>query len=215
MEEKIMITVKKRIAVLIAFNMLFGIAACAGPENSSESHAEDSTHVSEVLAEEEQPEEEEGVLVAYFSATGNTENVAENIAEITGGDLYEIVPAEPYTSEDLDYGNDQSRTSLEMNDPSSRPGISGEELVLDGYSVIYLGYPIWHGQAPRIMDTFVEKYDLEGLTVIPFCTSGSSGIGSSAESLEELAGSGNWKEGRRFDADVSQEELMEWIESLQ
>lgn len=218
---------KKLFALSTAICMAFCFTACGGSADGSTSSQEgtaaaeaETTPDTELMEEnEESPtesrDETTDILVAYFSATGNTKTVAENIAKITGGDLYEIVPAEAYTEEDLDYGNDQSRTSLEMNDPDARPEISSEALDLDGYSVLYLGYPIWHGRAPRIMDTFVEQYDFDGLTIIPFCTSGGSGIGSSAETLEELAGSGSWLEGQRFSSGVSEEELQEWIENLQ
>lgn len=218
---------KQLFALSMAICMVFCFTACGGstdgstsqqgtsaaPESDAASDAELTEENEEAPAEPQN--EATDILVAYFSATGNTKAVAESIAEITGGELYEIIPVEPYTDEDLDYGNDQSRTSLEMNDPYARPEISGEELVLDEYRVLYLGYPIWHGQAPRILDTFVEQYDFDGLTIIPFCTSGGSGIGSSAETLEELSGSGNWLEGQRFSAGVSEEELQEWIDSLQ
>ncbi len=110
------------------------------------------------------------VLVVYFSATGNTEDVAEKIAEVTNGELYEIIPAQPYSPEDLDYRDKQSRTSLEMNAPDIRPEISSEAISLEKYSTLYLGYPIWHGQAPRILSTFVESYSFDDITVIPFCT---------------------------------------------
>lgn len=153
------------------------------------------------------------VLVACFSATGNTRAVAETLAELLDADLYEIVPAEPYTEEDLDYGNSQSRTSLEMDDPDARPAIAGELPDLTGYTTLYLGYPIWHGEAPRILATFVESCDLTGLTVRPFCTSGSSGISRSAEGLEALAGAGTWLEGARFSSDVSEEELRSWLDA--
>lgn len=199
-------SVKKLLALFLTAGTVFCLAGCAGTGAEAPSQQEASAPAET---------ETEKVLVAYFSATGNTKNAAENIAEITGGDLYEIIPAEAYTEEDLDYGNDQSRTSLEMNDPDARPEIAGEALDLDGYDVLYLGYPIWHGQAPRIMDTFAEQYDFDGMTVIPFCTSGGSGIGSSAETLEELAGSGSWLEGQRFSSGVSEEELQEWIDSIQ
>ena len=153
------------------------------------------------------------VLVACFSATGNTRAVAETLAELLDADLYEIVPAEPYTEEDLDYGNSQSRTSLEMDDPDARPAIAGELPDLTGYTTLYLGYPIWHGEAPRILATFVESCDLTGLTVRPFCTSGSSGISRSAEGLEALASAGTWLEGARFSSDVSEEELRSWLDA--
>ena len=162
-----------------------------------------------------QPEADEAhsdTLVAYFSATGNTRGVAERLAALTGADLYEIVPVDPYTEDDLDYGNSESRTSLEMDDPDARPEIAGEPLDLTGYTTLYLGYPIWHGEAPRILATCVESHDLSGLTIRPFCTSGSSGIGRSAESLEALTDGGTWLEGRRFPSDVRDEELQAWID---
>lgn len=154
---------------------------------------------------------EKTILIAYFSATGNTEAVAENLMIATGADLYKIVPEEPYADEDLDYENDQSRASLEMNDPDARPAIGGEPISLEGYEIVYLGYPIWYGEAPRIMSTFVEAHDFDGITVIPFCTSSESDIGASADLLEEQAGGGSWVEGKRFDRDVTYEELGEWI----
>ena len=140
--------------------------------------------------------------MAYFSATGNTKGIAEQIAGLTGGDLYEIIPAEPYTDEDLDYSDSQSRTSLEMDDPDARPEISSEAISISEYAVLYLGYPIWHGQAPRILSTFAESYDFDGLTIIPFCTSGGSGIGSS------------WLDGERFSAGAARETLADWIDGL-
>ena len=158
--------------------------------------------------------EESTALVCYFSATGNTEAVAEKLMIYAGADLYKIKPEEPYTDADLDYSDDQSRTSVEMNDPDARPAIGGEDVSLDGYNVVFLGYPIWWGEAPRIMSTFVESHDFDGITVIPFCTSGGSGIGDSAEILEEQAGSGTWLEGTRFDGDASDEEVQEWVAGI-
>ena len=190
-------------------------AAPAQPASSSPaSSAAADAASSEAAAASSVPAPEDGVLVAYFSATGNTRAVAEKIAALTGGDLYEIVPAQPYTSEDLDWRNSQSRSSQEMDDPDARPEIAGSPVEMDGYGTLYLGYPIWHGQAPRILSTFVESCDLEGVRVIPFCTSGSSGIGSSADSLAEQAGGGAWLEGRRFDSGVPDSELQAWIDGL-
>lgn len=154
------------------------------------------------------------VLVAYFSATGTTKGVAEKIAAVTGGDLYEILAAEPYTSDDLNYNDSSSRTTKEQDDKSVRPEIGSEDISLEGYTTIYLGFPIWWGEEPRILDTFVEKYSFEGITVIPFCTSGGSGIGRSGSNMETLAGSGTWLEGERFDGNVSEEDLQSWIEGL-
>ena len=155
------------------------------------------------------------VLVAYFSATGTTKGVAERIASVTGGDLYEILAAEPYTEADLNYNDNSSRSTSEQNDKSVRPEIGSEDISLEGYTTIYLGFPIWWGEEPRILDTFVEKYNFDGITVIPFCTSGSSGIGRSGSNMEELAGSGTWLQGERFSGGVSEEELKSWIEGLQ
>lgn len=211
---------------VMAACLLGGLAGCGGqaasasaaparPASSSPaSSAAADAASSEAAAASSVPAPEDGVLVAYFSATGNTRAVAEKIAALTGGDLYEIVPAQPYTNEDLDWRNSQSRSSQEMDDPDARPEIAGSPVEMDGYGTLYLGYPIWHGQAPRILSTFVESCDLEGVRVIPFCTSGSSGIGSSADSLAEQAGGGAWLEGRRFDSGVPDSELQAWIDGL-
>lgn len=211
---------------VMAACLLGGLAGCGGqaasasaaparPASSSPaSSAAADAASSEAAAASSVPAPEDGVLVAYFSATSNTRAVAEKIAALTGGDLYEIVPAQPYTNEDLDWRNSQSRSSQEMDDPDARPEIAGSPVEMDGYGTLYLGYPIWHGQAPRILSTFVESCDLEGVRVIPFCTSGSSGIGSSADSLAEQAGGGAWLEGRRFDSGVPDSELQAWIDSL-
>ena len=154
------------------------------------------------------------VLVAYFSATHTTEGVAKNIAEGLGADLYEIVPVDPYTDADLNYNDNNSRSTLEMNDPSSRPAISGSVEDMDQYDIIFLGYPIWWGEAPRIVSTFVESYDFSGKTIIPFCTSGGSGIGSSASNLEQLVSGATWLEGRRLNGGDSKDTIMEWVNSL-
>ena len=149
-----------------------------------------------------------------FSATGNTKKVAEKIAEFEGADLYEIIPAEVYTEADLNYYDNNSRSIKEQNDKSCRPEIASETIDISGYTRIYIGYPIWCAIEPRIMDTFVESYDFGDATVIPFCTSGSSGLGMSGSNLEKLAGSGNWEKGKRFAANVTDDKIQEWIDSL-
>ena len=154
------------------------------------------------------------ILVAYFSATGTTKGVAERIATVTGGDLYEILASEPYTADDLNYNDSSSRSTLEQNDKNARPEIGSEDISLEGYTTIYLGFPIWWGEEPRILDTFVEKYSFEGITVIPFCTSGGSGIGRSGPNMEALAGTGTWLEGKRFSGNVSEADLKSWIDGL-
>lgn len=156
-------------------------------------------------------EEHSDTLMVYFSATGTTKSVAEKIADLTGADLYEIIPAEIYTAEDLNWNDRNSRTSIETDDPSCRPEIASDELNLEGYDTIYVGYPIWWGDIPRIMSTFVEKYDFEERTMIPFCTSGGSGVGQSDKHLEEQAGSGKWVKGTRLQAGISNDDLLKWI----
>lgn len=155
------------------------------------------------------------VLVIYFSATGTTKDVAEKIAKIEDADLYEIVPAEPYSEADLDWNDSDSRSTKEQNDSSSRPSIGSAQISLDGYKKIYIGYPIWWGEEPRILDTFVESYSFDGITMIPFCTSGSSGMGRSGKNLEEHAGSGTWLDGKRFGAGPSEDTIRSWIEDLE
>ena len=174
-----------------------------------------NTAAAETESEAPVPEAHADVLVAYFSATGNTKGAAEKIASVTGGDLYEILAAEPYTEEDLNYSDSSSRATTEQNDKSVRPEIGSEDIELEGYTTLYLGFPIWWGEEPRILDTFVEKYSFDGITVIPFCTSGSSGIGSSGKNMETLAGSGTWLEGQRFGGNVSEEEIRSWIEGIE
>ena len=164
---------------------------------------------------EQEPSGEAKVLVVYFSATNTTKPLAGYIADGLGADIYEIVPATPYTSADLNYGNSSSRTSIEMNDPNARPAISGSVNNIEQYDVIFLGYPIWWGQAPRIISTFLESYDFSGKTIIPFCTSGSSGIGSSATNLHNLTSGANWLDGRRFGGGTSRSTMIEWVNSLE
>ena len=157
-----------------------------------------------------------GTLVVYYSATGNTEAVASYIAEYTDGDLFELEPVEPYTDDDLNWTDDNSRVTREHEDESLRD----VELVADtvenwdSYDTVFIGYPIWWGIAAWPVDTFVEANDFTGKTVIPFCTSSSSGLGESGELLSEMAGKGDWQEGMRFRSSASEEDVQEWIESL-
>ncbi len=150
------------------------------------------------------------ILVLYFSATGHTRGIAERIAAFTGADLKEIVPAQPYSAEDLNYNDSSTRATVEQNTPDARPEIANE-ISLDGYTTVYLGYPIWWGQAPRIMSTLVESHDFTGITVIPFCTSGSSGAGTTGETLGEQAGTGTFLPATRMEADIADDELQTWI----
>ena len=158
--------------------------------------------------------EHKTVLVVVFSATGTTKGVAEKIAAIENADLYEIKAAQEYTAADLNWNDRNSRSTIEQNDSSARPEIGSERISLDGYDKIYIGFPIWWGEEPRIMDTFVESYDFDGITMIPFCTSSSSGIGRSGKNLADNAKSGTWLDGKRFPGSVSESELRDWIDGL-
>ena len=160
------------------------------------------------------PNEETRVLVAYFSATGNTENIAGHLEAVLDADLYEIVPQNPYTSADLNYSNSDSRASREQNDADARPAISGSVDNMEDYDVVFLGYPIWWGQAPKIVYTFLENYNFEGKTIVPFCTSGSSGIGSSATNMHDLAPDANWLSGQRFSGSADSSAIESWVDGL-
>ena len=151
-------------------------------------------------------------LVVVFSCTGTTKGVAEKIAALTGAELVDLVPAQPYTAEDLNYDDRSTRATVEQNTPDARPEIASE-ISLDGVTTLYLGYPIWWGQAPRIMSTFVESHDFTGITVVPFCTSGGSGAGRTGETLGEQAGTGTFLSSTRFSSGVSDSELQSWIDS--
>ena len=161
------------------------------------------------------PDPDQGkTLVAYFSCTGTTEGVAKKLARVTDADLYRIVPEVAYTEEDLDYGDSSTRATWEQDHPETRPALGGKDIDLKGYTTLYLGYPIWWGMEPRIMCTFVEKYDFTGITVIPFCTSGSSGIGDSGADLARLAKAGKWLNGARHSAGITEDALRDWVKSL-
>lgn len=153
------------------------------------------------------------ILVAYFSCTNTTKGIAEQIADTTGGVLYEIVAADPYTEEDLKYYTD-GRADKEQADSSCRPAISGSVSNMSAYDIVFIGYPIWHGQAPRIISTFLESYDFSGKTIVPFCTSHSSGIGSSDTNLHSLVSGAVWKSGKRFSGNASSSEVENWIDGL-
>ena len=152
------------------------------------------------------------ILVAYFSATGTTESVAKKIADATGGRLYEIVPEKEYTSADLNWNDDRSRSSVEMNNPQSRPALGGSPVDVAAYDVVFIGYPIWWDQAPRIINTFIESYDLKGKTVIPFATSGSSGISNSVEVLKKTYPELNIQEGKLLN-NASSASIRSWLDS--
>ncbi|MCM1062035.1 MAG: flavodoxin [Eubacterium sp.] len=155
------------------------------------------------------------ILTAYFSASGVTASLAKTIAEAAGGDLYEIRPEQPYTADDLNWNNPQSRSSVEMKNPNSRPAISGKVENMEQYDVVFVGFPIWWYVAPTIINTFLESYDFSGKTVIPFCTSGGSGMGKTEEILRKCCSEKtNWQQGKRLNGDESPASVKAWTDSL-
>ena len=217
---------KKSIAILLSLTMILGLAACGNSASQTEqpstedtsveskadtNSAEDSTDMENT---DNQDVQDHKVLVAYFSATGTTKGVAEHIANGLNADIYEIVPEDPYTDADFNYNDNNSRTTIEMNDPNARPAISGSVENMEQYDIIFVGYTIWWGEAPRIVSTFMESYDFSGKTIVPFCTSGGSGIGSSASNLERLTSGATWLDGRRLNGSDSQDTVMEWVNSI-
>lgn len=230
---------KKFTTILLTLLMTVSFTACAGnkePAEEKTSEAEAAENVSEEndSPENTSPEEvsepenaeapsesasenesgENKILVAYFSATNTTEGVAKEIADSLSADLYEIMPEEPYTDADLNYNDDNSRSTIEMNDPAVRPAISGSVENMEQYNIVFIGFPIWWGEAPRIMSTFVESYDFSGKTIVPFCTSGGSGVGSSAANLEALTEGTEWLSGTRLNGGSSHEEIADWVNGL-
>lgn len=154
------------------------------------------------------------ILVAYFSASGVTAQLAEKIAAVPGCDLHEILPERPYTSADLDWRNKKSRSSVEMNDKSFRPPIANKVADMAQYDVIFVGFPIWWYVAPTIINTFLESYDLTGKTIIPFATSGGSGIGKTNERLAPSCKGAKLMDGKVFKGSVGHQELAAWVEGL-
>lgn len=209
---------KKIAAVLLTCIMAIGLMAGCGASNTNQSGNEEADANSENTTDitENTSTGNGKTLVVYYSASGNTKDVAEKIAKITEADMFEIEPVEPYTDDDLDWTDDDSRVSREHDDESLRD----VELVSttvdnwDSYDTVYIGYPIWWGIAAWPMDTFVENNDFTGKTVIPFCTSSSSGLGDSGTLLAELAGTGDWQDGERFRSGASESDVQDWVESL-
>ena len=219
-------TWKRLFSCLLAGAMALSLAACGGNDSGAtdgqtqEQAAPPADTGADTAAPETSGEEttaESGnVLVAYYSATGNTENIANYIAQATGGDLFEITPAEPYTSDDLNWSDENSRVSREYADESLRDVelTTTEVENWDTYDTVFIGYPIWWGIAAWPVDGFVEANDFTGKTVIPFCTSSSSGLGESGDLLAELAGTGDWQEGERFRSSTDESDVADWVSSL-
>lgn len=193
------------------------IAESTAPESSSGSTdiSDSSLTVSDNVSSAPEDSDDTNILVAYFSTTNTTEGVANTIADCLNADLYEITPKQPYTANDLDYHNDKSRSTIEMNEPNSRPAISDSVKNMEQYDIVFIGYPIWWGEAPRIFCTFVESYDFSRMTIVPFCTSGGSGVGSSSTNLEKLTSSATWLSGTRLNGSAFKDSVAEWINGLE
>ena len=154
-------------------------------------------------------------LVAYFSASGVTKAVAVALAEATKADIFEIVPETPYTKADLDWRNPKSRSSVEMQNPASRPSIADKVSNMKEYDVVFIGFPIWWYIAPSIINTFLESYDFSGKTIVPFCTSGSSGVGKTEEGLKaRCPDSVKWRPAKLLNGRINKEQLADWVNSL-
>lgn len=222
---------KKLTVILLSAVLALSLAACSStnqpissitqPETSAptEQPTTEPSESSSTAPAESEPEtqpETGKTLVVYYSAYGNTERVAKDIAEAAGADLFEIVPAELYTSDDLNWTNPDSRVSREHDDESLRdvPLTTTEVSDWDSYDTVFIGYPIWWGIAAWPVDTFVKNNDFNGKTVIPFATSSSSGMGQSGSLLADMAGTGDWQEGQRFSSGVSSDDVQSWVNGL-
>ena len=184
--------IMNKIMLALAAVMAMGIAACA--QDKGEQNMQTGNKP----------------LVVYFSATGTTAKAARTIAEVTGGTLYEIVPQQAYTAADLDWNDSQSRSSAEMNNPQARPALKDTKLDVAAYDVIFIGYPIWWNQAPRIINTFIESHDLKDMTLVPFATSGGSGISNSVNELKKAYPDLEWQDGRLLNG-TSRNAIRDWV----
>lgn len=220
-------SVQKFGSLLLAALMILSLAACGSkasndtpaqtPSNGTPSESTPSETPDDATAGDSDNTASGGkVLVVYYSASGNTKRVAEDIAEAADGDLFEITPAEPYTSDDLNWTNSDSRVSREHDDESLRdvPLTTTEVENWDDYDTVFIGYPIWWGIAAWPVDTFVKNNDFTGKTVIPFATSSSSGMGQSGTLLSEMASTGDWQDGQRFSSGASQSDVADWVSGL-
>lgn len=217
---------KKITSIFLSMALIFALTACgssnkeaasgASSEQQTALAAEEETAAASTEGEAVSQTQSGGTLVVYYSASGNTRRVAENIAEAAGADLFEIVPTEVYTSDDLNWTNSDSRVSREHDDETLRevPLTTTEVPNWDSYDTVFIGYPIWWGIAAWPVDGFVKANDFTGKTVIPFATSSSSGMGQSGSLLAEMAGTGNWQEGQRFSSGVSAGDVQSWVNEL-
>lgn len=192
-----MVMKRNRFITLLAACVPLAMMACGGKQPESKEQKVETAGATKVL-------------VAYFSATGTTEAAAEKVAEATGGELYEIEPQTPYTGDDLNWNDDKSRSTIEMNDPKARPALKGTKANIADYTTVYIGYPNWWGVAPRIINTFIERHDLRGKTIRLFSTSGGSGIEKSISEFKSQYPGLNFKDGKLLNG-ASEEDVRAWV----
>ena len=220
---------KKAIAILLSLTMILGLAACGNSASQTEQPSTEDTSVeskadtnsaensTDMENTDNQDVQDHKVLVAYFSATGTTKGVAEHIANGLNADIYEIVPEDPYTDADLNYNDNNSRTTIEMNDPNARPAISGSVENMEQYDIIFVGYPIWWGEAPRIVSTFMESYDFSGKTIVPFCTSGGSAFSDAIDEIKAMEPDATILDGLHIGSSSvtdAESRVSEWVQEL-
>ena len=203
----------KKLAIMACAG-LAAMALMAGCGGSDSGKAASGDAAAKKTAEAAAPAPTSKTLVVYYSASGSTKAVAESIAKDTGADIFELVPKNQYTSDDLNYNDNNSRANREMNDASVRPELAGDKIDLDSYDAIYLGYPIWWGTAPRIVESFLDSYSCDGKTIYLFCTSGSSGAEKSLKDLQKLYPKINFAAADRFNAKASDTDVSNWLSRL-
>lgn len=193
---------KKLFMLTLSLLLVFALSACSSSDkNTSTNKIKTNSNTK--------------ILVAYFSCTGTTKSVAKNISDSLDATLFEIKPKEPYTSEDLNYNDENSRVSIEHNDKNAKVDISNSVSNMNEYDIVFIGYPIWWDKAPKIINTFLESYDFSGKTIVPFCTSASSDINSSVTDLKKLtSNSTNLLYGKRFSSNSSKEDITNWLSTL-
>lgn len=216
---------KRTLKIILGILTAVSLSACGNTASDTASAdmsetaalSEETPQISEAetkTASEETETDGSGTAVVYFSATGNTADIAKKLADALGADIYEIVPAEPYSAEDLDYNNDSCRANAEMNDDSARPAIENDLSDAVKHDTIFIGYPIWWGTSPKMINTFMETYDLSGKTVYTFCTSGGSGIEQSVGSLQSAYPDVDIIGGKRFGSGSSEADLNAWLDEI-
>lgn len=215
---------KKLTSILLSLVFVFSFAACSNNSSDNSNTTSSTSQTANAPADTSKSTDENTqnsntnskILVVYYSATGSTKAVAETIANTAGADLFEITPVDPYTSDDLNWTNDNSRVSVEHNDESKRD-VELTQVTPDNwddYDTVFVGYPIWWGIAAWPVNNFVKGNDFSGKTVIPFCTSSSSGLGQSGDLLADMAGTGNWQDGERFSSGASSSKVESWVNGL-